>query len=89
VKLKLWTAVVAALVLAFGVSAAQAASVQNVVNVTHDDSGDNELDIAINPTNSQNMIASRAGTTTASATRAASAGPPTAARRGTPTGCAG
>jgi hypothetical protein len=57
VKLKLSIAVAAALVLAFGVSAAQAVTVRNVVNITHDDNGDNELDIAINPTNPLNMIA--------------------------------
>jgi hypothetical protein len=57
VKLKIFLAVAAALLLAVGVSAAQAARVQNVVNVTHDDNGDNELDIAINPTNPQNMVA--------------------------------
>jgi hypothetical protein len=56
-KLKIFLAVVAATVLAVGVSAAQAASVQNVVNITHDDNGDNELDIAINPANPANMIA--------------------------------
>jgi hypothetical protein len=57
VKLKIFVAAAAALMLAVGVSAAQAARVQNVVNVTHDDNGDNELDIAINPTNPQNMVA--------------------------------
>ena len=56
-KLKIFVAAVAALALAVGVSAAQAARVQNVVNITHDDNGDNELDIAINPTNPANMIA--------------------------------
>jgi hypothetical protein len=57
VKLKIFVAFAAALALAVGVTAAQAALVQNVVNITHDDTGDNELDIAINPTNSSNMIA--------------------------------
>jgi hypothetical protein len=57
VKLKIFLAAAAALVFAVGVSAAQAASVQNVVNVTRDDNGDNELDIAINPTNPSNMVA--------------------------------
>ena len=47
----------AALALAVGVSAAQAARVLTVANITQDDNGDNELDIAINPTNSQNMVA--------------------------------
>ena len=56
-KLKIFLAVAAVLLLAVGVSAAQAARVQNVVNVTRDDTGDNELDIAINPTNPQNMVA--------------------------------
>ena len=56
-KLKIFLAVAAALLLAVGVSAAQAARVQNVVNITRDDNGDNELDIAINPTNPQNMVA--------------------------------
>ena len=56
-KLKIFIAVAAALVLAGGVSAAQAAHVRNVVNITNDDNGDNELDIAINPTNSANMVA--------------------------------
>ena len=56
-KVKILLAAAAALMLAVGVSAAQAARVQNVVNVTHDDNGDNELDIAINPTNPSNMVA--------------------------------
>jgi hypothetical protein len=60
VKFKVLVAVVAAVTLAVGVSAAQAAHVLNVVNVSNDgpaDNGDNELDIAINPTNPSNMIA--------------------------------
>jgi hypothetical protein len=60
VKLKILVAVAAALVLAVGVSAAQAARVGNVVNVSNDgpdSNGDNELDIAINPTNPANMVA--------------------------------
>jgi hypothetical protein len=57
VKLKIFIAVVAAVVLAVGVSAAQAASVQNIANITRDDNGDNELDIAVNPANPDNMIA--------------------------------
>lgn len=59
-KLKILVAVAAALVLAVGVSAAQAARVVNVVNVSNDgpdSNGDNELDIAVNPTNPSNMIA--------------------------------
>jgi hypothetical protein len=60
VKLKILVAVATALALAVGVSAAQAARVANVVNVSNDGpdtNGDNELDIAINPTNPSNMIA--------------------------------
>jgi hypothetical protein len=57
VKLKIFFAVAAALVLAVGVSAAQAASVQNVANITRDDNGDNEVDIAVNPLHPANMIA--------------------------------
>jgi hypothetical protein len=59
-KLKIFVVVAAALALAVGVSAAQAARVLNVANVSNDgpaDNGDNELDIAINPTNSLNMVA--------------------------------
>ncbi len=56
-KLKIFVVAAAALVLAVGVSAAQAASLQNIANITHDDNGDNELDIAVNPTNPANMIA--------------------------------
>jgi hypothetical protein len=57
VKLRLSLAAVLALALVVGVSAAQAARVQNVANITRDDNGDNELDIAINPTDPSNMIA--------------------------------
>jgi hypothetical protein len=60
VKLKILVVVAAALALAVGVSAAQAAHVLNVVNVSNDGpdtNGDNELDIAINPTNPSNMVA--------------------------------
>ena len=56
-KLKTSVVVLAALALMVGVTAAQAARVQNVANITRDDNGDNELDIAINPTNPSNMIA--------------------------------
>jgi hypothetical protein len=59
-KGKILVAVLAALALGVGVSAAQAAQVLSIANVSNDgpaDNGDNELDIAINPTNSQNMIA--------------------------------
>ncbi|HMI29377.1 MAG TPA: sialidase family protein [Gaiellaceae bacterium] len=59
-KGRILVAVLAALALGVGVSAAQAAQVLSIANVSNDgpaDNGDNELDIAINPTNSQNMIA--------------------------------
>jgi hypothetical protein len=36
---------------------AGAASVLSTANITRDDNGDNEVDIAVNPTNSQNLIA--------------------------------
>jgi hypothetical protein len=52
---------VAALALIFGASAAQAAPrILTLANMSNDgpaDNGDNEVDIAINPTNSLNMIA--------------------------------
>jgi hypothetical protein len=60
VKLNVLVAMAAAFALAVGVSAAQAARVSNVVNVSNDapdSNGDNELDIAINPANPSNMIA--------------------------------
>src|SRR3989454_12769281 len=51
----------AALALIFGASAAQAAPrVQTLVNMSNDDpaaNGDNEVDIAINPTDPANMVA--------------------------------
>jgi hypothetical protein len=54
-------ATLAALAFVFGVSAAQAAPrVQTLANISNDgpaDNGDNELDIAVNPTNPSNMIA--------------------------------
>ncbi len=57
-KLRFLVAVMATVALGLGVSAAQAApKIQGIVNVTHDDNGDNELDIAINPANPSNMIA--------------------------------
>ena len=45
--------------MAFGVlvSAGAAASVVTTANITNDDNGDNEVDIAVNPTNPQNLIA--------------------------------
>jgi hypothetical protein len=44
---------------AFGVlvSAGAAATVVTMANITNDDNGDNEVDIAVNPTNPQNLIA--------------------------------
>jgi hypothetical protein len=61
VKLRILAAVVAALGLAFGASAAQAMPrVLTIANVSNDgpaSNGDNELDIAINPTNPLNMVA--------------------------------
>src|SRR6266542_620840 len=60
-RLRLLVLGLAALALVFGASAAQAMpSVQTLVNVSNDgpaDNGDNEVDVAINPTNSANMIA--------------------------------
>jgi hypothetical protein len=60
VKLKILVVVAATFALVVGVSAAQAARVFNVVNVSNDapaSNGDNELDIAINPANPSNMVA--------------------------------
>jgi len=60
VKLKILVAVAATFALAVGVSAAQAAPIFNVLNVSNDapaSNGDNELDIAINPANPSNMVA--------------------------------
>jgi hypothetical protein len=60
-KLRLLAAVVSALGFVFAASAAQAAPrVQEPVNISNDGpatNGDNEVDIAINPTNPSNMIA--------------------------------
>jgi hypothetical protein len=60
-KLRLVAALLAALGLVFSVSAAEAAPhVQTVANISNDgpaDNGDNEVDIAINPTSAANMIA--------------------------------
>src|SRR5947207_2254958 len=55
---RLLVAVIAALALVFGAAAAQGAPL-NTTNISNDgpaDNGDNEVDIGINPTNSQNMI---------------------------------
>ena len=55
---RLLVAVIAALALVFGAAAAQGAPL-TTTNISNDgpaDNGDNEVDIAINPTNSQNMI---------------------------------
>lgn len=60
-RLRLIASLLAALGLVFAASAAQAApQVQNLANISNDgpaDNGDNEVDIAINPTNPKNMIA--------------------------------
>ena len=60
-KLRIFVAALAAFGLVFAASAAQAApSVLNVVNMSNDgpeNNGDNEVDIAINPTNALNMVA--------------------------------
>jgi hypothetical protein len=60
-RIRLLAGAVAALALIFGVSAAQAAPrVLTLANMSNDgpaDNGDNEVDIAINPTNPANMIA--------------------------------
>jgi hypothetical protein len=61
VKLRVFVAALSAAALGMGASVAQAApQVGSVVNVSNDgpaDNGDNELDIAINPTNPANMVA--------------------------------
>jgi hypothetical protein len=61
VKLRILVAVLAAGALGVGVSAAQAVPrVLTIANVSNDgpaSNGDNELDIAINPTNALNMVA--------------------------------
>jgi hypothetical protein len=60
VKLRILVAAAAVLAFTAGVSAAQAATVTHVVNVSNDGpatNGDNEVDIAINPTHPSNMIA--------------------------------
>lgn len=58
---RLIVAALVALALVFGATAAQAApNVLTTTNISNDgpaDNGDNEVDIAINPTNPQNMIA--------------------------------
>lgn len=60
-KLRLVAALLAGLGLVFAASAAQAApQIKTVANISNDgpaDNGDNEVDIAINPTNASNMIA--------------------------------
>ena len=54
-------ALLAALAFVFGVTAAQAVPrVQTLANISNDgpaDNGDNEVDIAVNPTDPSNMIA--------------------------------
>ena len=60
-RIRVLAGVFAALALIFGASAAQAApqivTLANISNDGPDNNGDNEVDIAINPTNSANMIA--------------------------------
>jgi hypothetical protein len=60
-KIRVLASAVAMLALVFGVAAAQAAPrILTLVNMSNDgpaDNGDNEVDIAINPTNPANMIA--------------------------------
>ena len=57
---RLLVALLAALALVFAASAAEGAPRVTPTNISNDgpaDNGDNEVDIAINPTNSANMIA--------------------------------
>jgi hypothetical protein len=59
-KKRIVAALLVALALVFGASASAATSVLTVANITNDgpaDNGDNEVDIAINPTNPSNLIA--------------------------------
>jgi hypothetical protein len=60
-KIRVLATAIAALALVFWASAAQAApeivTLANISNDGHADYGDNEVDIAINPTNPANMIA--------------------------------
>jgi hypothetical protein len=60
-KIRMLASAVAMLALIFGVAAAQAAprilTLANMSNDTPADNGDNEVDIAINPTNPANMVA--------------------------------
>jgi hypothetical protein len=60
-KIRVLATAIAALALVFGASAAQAApEIVTLANISNDgpaDNGDNEVDIAINPTNPANMIA--------------------------------
>jgi hypothetical protein len=60
-RIRLLAGAFAALALIFGASAAQAApGIQTIANMSNDgpaDNGDNEVDIAINPTRPSNMIA--------------------------------
>ena len=60
-RIRMLASAVAMLAMIFGVAAAQAAprilTLANMSNDTPADNGDNEVDIAINPTNPANMIA--------------------------------
>jgi hypothetical protein len=60
-RIRVFASTLAALALIFGVAAGQAApQILTVANMSNDgpaDNGDNEVDIAINPTNPANMIA--------------------------------
>jgi hypothetical protein len=60
-RIRVFASALAALAMIFGVTAAQAApQILTVANMSNDgpaDNGDNEVDIAINPTNPANMIA--------------------------------
>ena len=60
-KLKIFVALLSVAFAGLGAPASQAApTVENIANVSDDgpaDNGDNEVDIAINPTNPANMIA--------------------------------
>ena len=60
-RIRVLASALAVLALIFGVAAAQGApSILTLGNVSNDgpaDNGDNEVDIAINPTNPENMVA--------------------------------
>ncbi len=55
---RLWLLLALACTCFFALPAlANAATVTSLANVTADDNGDNEVDIAVNPTNPNNLIA--------------------------------